>query len=480
MDNPRHIARALVWMRRALRVDDNAALWHACQDADEVIPLLVLSEDERYGRDSPRRRFVLGAIAALDETLRERGAHLHLRFGPPEREIAAACHSYNADAVYAARIYDRPAIERDTAIERELLRSGKRLVLINDRVLREPEEVRTVQGAPYRVFTPYKRRWLEMSGDVPRSFPDVGSLASVPFGSQSIPVERALPNGARGVDSGERAATRRLHEFLSESIMHYDSRRDIPGIDGTSKLSPHLALGTISPRRVYWGAQEILNRVGQRARSGVATFVSELIWREFYYQILTAFPEVLRGSFRTEFRGIRWRRADAAFNRWKAGLTGYPIVDAAMRQLKQEGWMHNRARMIVASFLTKDLHVDWRRGERYFMEHLLDADVASNNGGWQWAAGTGTDASPWFRIFNPVLQGKKFDPQGSFVRRYVPELATVPDSVIHEPWRMTQQDQENAGFRVGRSYPAKIIEHAEERAVTIALYSAVSRTQGKS
>jgi deoxyribodipyrimidine photo-lyase len=246
--------------------------------------------------------------------------------------------------------------------------------------------------------------------------------------------------------------------------------RDLPGIDGTSRLSAHLANGTISIRTVYHAVKERADRAPEKEHESIAIFINELIWREFYYQILANFPFAVDGAFREEFRSLRWSENREHFRAWAEGRTGYPIVDAAMRQLRSEGWMHNRARMIVASFLTKDLHIDWRRGEQHFFDHLIDADIASNNGGWQWTAGTGTDASPWFRIFNPVLQGEKFDPDGAYVRRYVPELSRLPANAIQKPWVLSPTEQKAAGCILGAEYPERIVRHEEERLVTLELY----------
>jgi deoxyribodipyrimidine photo-lyase len=471
MEAPKRHRRVLVWMRRAIRLDDNAALWHAMQDAEVVVPVLVLSENPSYSADTHRRLFIRRAIANLDENLRARGARLHIRVGEPEKELPLAALAYDADAVYAVRVYEEAGTQRDEKIQRTLRRVGKQLHLMKDRVLRESHEIRTGDGGSYRVFTPFKRRWLETADEAPRPFPDAGGFSSVPFAPGSLALER-IP-GFERVESGkgESAARTRLVEFLGSSLQHYADRRDLPAVEGTSRLSHHLAMGTISPRRLYWDAIDRLRKGSTGGPKGGDAFISELIWREFYYHILAAFPFVQRGSFREEFRGIAWSRSESAFERWKSGTTGYPIVDAAMRQLHEEGWMHNRTRMIVASFLTKDLHLNWQWGERYFAEQLVDLDLASNNGGWQWTAGTGTDASPWFRIFNPVLQGKRFDPDGVYVRRYVPELARVPSRRIHEPWRMTQQDQEASGCVIGRHYPRRIVEHAEVRTLTYAMYA---------
>ncbi|MCC6396814.1 MAG: deoxyribodipyrimidine photo-lyase [Bacteroidetes bacterium] len=454
-----------------MRVEDNAALWHAVREAQEVVPILVLSKNPSYNADTPRRRFVRRAITELDAQLRDRGTRLHIRFGDPEREIPAAAEAYGAGAVYAARIYDEPGVQRDARIQRALQQTGKELHLVKDRVMRESHEVLTAQGDPYKVFTPFKRRWLALSEEVARPFPDAGTMTAVTPVAGSVTVDKLGNPGYALHWVGDEAPGKRLARFLRTSLAFYDIRRDLPAADGTSKLSHHLALGTLSPRRVYWEAMDLQRSRGRSVRPAVEMFISELLWREFYYHILTAFPFVLKSSFREEFRAIPWRRSTLAFERWKDGMTGYPIVDAGMRQLNEEGWMHNRVRMVVASFLTKDLHVSWQWGERYFMDRLIDLDLASNNGGWQWVAGTGTDAAPWFRIFNPAMQGKKFDPEGAYVRRYVPELARVPARMIHEPWLMSQQDQEAFRCVLGRHYPKKLVEHAEARELTRKMYA---------
>jgi deoxyribodipyrimidine photo-lyase len=475
MKSPGKHHRIIVWMRRAIRVDDNAALWHAVQDADEVIPLLVLGENPSYSIETPRRRFIRQAISEADVQLRDRGSHLHLRIGNPEREIPAAAQYYGATAVYAASLYDEPGLKRDATIGKALRGMGVQFECVKDRVLRESHEVVTESGRPYKVFTPYKRRWLSIADELPRPYPDVGGLKEVPDTSGSTTLDRIWSggNGPRFTEAD--APSTRLSAFLKASVSLYDQRRDLPAIDGTSRLSHHLALGTLSPRTVYWAAIESTRTDASASRAGVTSFISELIWREFFYQIMAAYPIVLRTSFKEDFRGIQWLRSTAAFEHWKTGMTGMPIVDAGMRQLNHEGWMHNRVRMIVASFLTKDLHISWQWGERYFKERLLDLDLAANNGGWQWTAGTGTDASPWFRIFNPVTQAKKFDPEGTYVRKYVPELARIPAGRIHEPWKLTHQDQQAYGSIIGRQYPRIRADHSEERLVAARMYSTTQR-----
>ncbi|MGH7788290.1 MAG: cryptochrome/photolyase family protein, partial [Candidatus Binatia bacterium] len=294
-------------------------------------------------------------------------------------------------------------------------------------------------------------------GSRPRLPAPVAGLASEPLpAAADLAADCALPGG------GERTARQRLDWFLANAACHYLRDRDVPGVDGTSRLSPHLRFGTLSPRQCI-GAGLALAAADRRAAAGAQKWVDELIWREFYIALLAAHPRVLGGAFRREFGGVRWNDDAAGFRAWCEGRTGYPFVDAAMRQLVQTGWMHNRARMIVASFLTKDLLIDWRRGERFFMRWLIDGDPASNNGGWQWAASTGTDAQPYFRIFNPVLQGEKFDPAGDYVRRYVPELRGVPPRHLHQPWRAPAPP---------RDYPPPIVDHGERRVAAVARYEA--------
>ena len=276
---------------------------------------------------------------------------------------------------------------------------------------------------------------------------------------------RPDPGSPRG---GETEGLRLLDLFLQGALGRYPEDRNFPGVAGTSRLSPHLHFGTISPRTLHAGAKEI-------AADGGKKWISELAWRDFYHSILHHFPRVARESFRRELDGLAWRDDPDTLDAWKRGETGYPLVDAAMRELSTTHWMHNRARMVSASFLTKDLHVHWREGERWFEHELADADQANNNGGWQWAAGTGTDAAPYFRIFSPVLQSRRFDPDGAYIRRFVPALARVPAARIHEPWTMSAAEQEGFGCRIGRDYPAPIVDHAAERRVALSMWDAIKK-----
>jgi deoxyribodipyrimidine photo-lyase len=438
------------------------------QDGGSVVPLLCLSGDPSYNRLTHRRRFLRNVIANLDESLRQAGTSLHLRTGMLESELPAAAVAYGADAVYAVALTDPAGLERDARIERALKEIGVPFIRYPDRVLRNALEVLTGNKTPFRVFTPYKRAWLAGAEDCARPVNGPRRIQAVEPVAGTRTLDALGWTVERG--GGTAAALVRLRNFLAENAGRYANQRDLPGVDGTSKLSPYLSVGAISIRRVYRAVSDAQANAPSPFRKGMETFISELIWREFYYQILVHFPHAMKGSFRPEFASLPWSANTKHFQRWQEGMTGYPIVDAAMRQLRDEGWMHNRARMIVASFLTKDLHLNWQWGEQFFFSQLIDADLAANNGGWQWTAGTGTDASPWFRIFNPVLQGKKFDPEGAYIRRYVPELTRLPAAAIHDPWLANTQEQGAAGCIIGRDYPAPMVDHAEARIRTMALY----------
>jgi deoxyribodipyrimidine photo-lyase len=286
---------------------------------------------------------------------------------------------------------------------------------------------------------------------------------------RDLPAEPAAPR------AGEERARALLTDFLAHHTADYATRRDFPARLSTSRLSPHLHFGTISPRTIRAAAIEAWKAAPSSGRASLDRFVLELAWREFFHHALFHFPRVAEGNFRREFDRLRWHSNPAGLTAWKEGRTGFPFVDAAMRELSTTHWMHNRARMVAASFLTKDLHIDWREGEKWFERQLADADLANNNGGWQWAAGTGTDAAPYFRIFHPVLQSKKFDPDGAYVRRFVPELARVPDEKIHQPWTMTAQEQRAARCKIGADYPAPILDHARERDVALRIFEAVKK-----
>ena len=468
------MTRGLHWFRNDLRLRDNTALDALASRAEQWLPVFVLDPRLLHGRraGSPRSRFLLDCLGRLGRELEKRGFALLIREGRPEqvlprllRDTGARLLSFNEDATPFAH-------GRDAAVRQAVERMGGEIIARSDRVVFGAGEVRSTSGSAYTVYTPYRKawwkRWLEqprlplrrrrlpppIPGFPAERVPDVGA-----FDLESA--EPTLPSG------GEQAARRRLRRFLEDGAKRYPEDRDRPDLDGTSRLSPYLRFGVISVRECF-GRAEKAARAEPALRRGVAKWLDELVWREFYAAILEEHPRVLHESYRREYDAVVWNDDAKGFEAWCRGRTGYPIVDAGMRQLRATGWMHNRVRMIVASFLTKDLLIDWREGERFFFEHLVDGDPASNNGGWQWAASTGTDAQPYFRIFNPVLQGRRWDPQGQYVRRWVPELRRVPDAKVHAPWEAD---------RPAADYPPPLVDHAERRAIALERFRSARGTR---
>jgi deoxyribodipyrimidine photo-lyase len=475
------------WFRRDLRLHDNPALAAAAQaSGGQVIPLFILDDavlaSSRTG--AARVAFMLDSLRALDAALRERGSRLVLRRGSPGTTLRALAAECGAAGVTWNRDYTPYAAARDNAAVEAL--HGLDVRTFAEATILEPREVLTKAGKPYTVYTPYRRSWRarveKLRGQLLTEQP-APTLAAVPDAIVTQPLPTAADLGfatAQQLPAGGEAAGRaRLADFArgGGEIGGYAVRRDQPSLPATSRLSPYLRFGCVAPRacaRAALRAADLFDEPEQRL--GAEAWLAELAWRDFYQQILANFPYVLRGAFKRQYDSLDWENDQALFAAWCAGRTGYPIVDAAMRQLNSEAWMHNRARMIVASFLAKDLLIDWRWGERYFMRQLVDGDHAANNGGWQWAAGTGTDAQPYFRIFNPTSQGQKFDPRGAFVRRYLPELERVPDRYIHTPWAMPIAAQRRAGVLIGRDYPAPIVDHAERRVRALELYRGLKTT----
>ncbi len=469
------MGNSLWWIRRDLRLADNgalaAALAHAAPRGGAVIPVFVIDPGLAASPYWSGRRwaFLLGGLRALEADLGRRGSHLIVRRGQPEMVLAGLLAEAKADIIFAEADYSPYARARDTRIARSLP-----LRLVDGLTVQPPGAVLKADGFPYTVFTPFSKAWkarpMPAESDLlpaPDRIPTPDELAG-----ETLP---ALPLDA-GFPPGEGEAQRRLRAFASgpdAPVYAYGDGRNRLDVDGTSSLSPYLRMGMISARQAVGTAtQAIAATPDPVAARSAETWLNELIWREFYVHILAFFPGVRRTAFREGLRDIPWRNDRAEFKAWCAGRTGYPVVDAAMRQLVATGWMHNRARMIAASFLTKDLLIDWRWGERFFMRHLLDGDPAANNGGWQWTAGTGTDAAPYFRVFNPVLQGAKFDPEGAYVRRWVPELAAIPAAHIHAPWMLAPAEQARYGCVIGRDYPAPIVDHGLARQRTLAAYGA--------
>ena len=463
------------WVRRDLRLEDNQALAAATRSAQHVVPVWIFDPrllSSPYTGDK-RLAFLQEGLRALDAALRERESRLIVRRGHPVPTLKKLMEEAGASAVYAEADHSPFARRRDREVEEALP-----LRLLGGATIQPPGSVRKADGDPYVVYSPFRRTWEALSRPereellpAPETLP-WPNLAEE-MASDRIPEKPALAEGVP-FEPGEGVAHRRLRKFMEEGIYSYAKERDRLDLEGTSCLSPYLRFGMVSPRQAAVAGYEAMATAPDEAsRESAKVWLSELIWRDFYAHVLYHFPYARQHSFREKYRGLAWRDDEADFDAWRQGKTGYPVVDAAMRQLSERGWMHNRGRMIVASFLTKDLLLDWRKGERWFMQQLVDGDPAANNGGWQWAAGTGTDAAPYFRIFNPTSQGKKHDPDGVYVRRYVPELAKVPDEFIHTPWEMPAGVQKEAGCTVGEDYPAPMVDHQDARERALDAYKAV-------
>ncbi|KXU88372.1 deoxyribodipyrimidine photolyase [Paraburkholderia monticola] len=483
----------LVWFRRDLRCTDHAALYYALKHCERVWCVFVFDTtilqpivDTWRARhpDEPvqdrRIDFILASLTELDGALRAHGGGLVVLYGDPAELVPKLAAQMRVDAVFANHDYEPAAIERDAAVGERLAEAGRQWLTFKDQTIFERDELLNGQGKPFAVFTPYKNAWLKQlsafdlkpypvetyanhlappPGKLDRHLPTLDQLGFAPSNLADL----RLPAGMSG-------AQQLLDDFLTR-IDSYAERRDYPAAKGPSYLSVHLRFGTVSIRTLARLAYEMSL---QPDGNGAATWLSELIWRDFYFMVLAHHPRIAKGApYKPEYEHLRWekgRAADEAFAAWCDGRTGYPLVDAAMLQLNQTGYMHNRLRMVTASFLAKDLGIDWRLGERYFADLLNDFDFSANNGGWQWAASTGCDAQPYFRIFNPVTQSEKFDPDGRFIKRYLPQLAKLPAKWIHAPWLAGAERLAEFGVVLGENYPEPIVDHAQARERTLARY----------
>ena len=459
----------LIWFRRDLRLFDNTALQTAVRRGLPVAGAYVFDSGESpvIRQNHRRRSFIYDSVAAFQTALQTKNVPLYVLHGQAETEIPKLAAQLHAEAVVCADEDEPQAAARDNRIWHTLNAEGREMVRVDDHAVLPKAAVMTHNGRPYTVFTPYKKAWLETytrlfgQWQPADDWPALAALQSrLP---ETVRQNARLPTPEEiGINhqptlfaGGEEAAQKQLGSFL-EHIGRYHLARDFPAQKGTSRLSPYLSHGMLSPRHLVFLAK-------QSDSEGAGVWLGELIWREFFKQILFHYPNTAEESFRQEYRAIAWENNPQWFERWKAGQTGYPIVDAAMRQLKHSGWIHNRLRMIAASFLVKDLLIDWRWGEAWFAGQLIDYDLAANNGGWQWAAGTGCDAQPYFRVFNLVLQSQKFDPDGQFIRRHIPELAHLGKDLIHSPWL--------AGASIDtHGYPEPMVSHAQQREKALALF----------
>jgi deoxyribodipyrimidine photo-lyase len=475
------MSRSLVWFRRDLRDFDHSALYHALKNTSAVYCVFVFDTeilDQLTDKQDSRVAFIWESIKELKNDLLVNGGDLIVRYGKATEEIPNLAKQLKVQAVYSNRDYEPSAIQRDAKVASKLADFGVSFHQYKDQVIFEQEEILTQIGKPYSVFTPYKNAYLKKLDDfylkpylTDRYFKNLAKPEASPLipletmGFEGVPLANLkLPTGM----SGGKAL---FNDFVSR-IQRYHETRNFPSVKGVSYLSVHLRFGTVSIRHL---ARIALTQGGV----GAETWLSELIWRDFYFQILYHRPDLADGhAYKTEYDAICFENDASLFRAWCEGSTGFPLVDAAMRQLNQTGYMHNRLRMLTASFLVKDLLIDWRWGERYFAEKLIDFDFSANNGGWQWAASTGCDAQPYFRIFNPITQSRKFDPKGQFIRRYVPELARCSDDEIHEPWRISSIKQQNLLTNSEWDYPMPIVNHAESRSKVIDLYKKTIKSKG--
>jgi deoxyribodipyrimidine photo-lyase len=480
----------LVWFRRDLRVSDNAALALALERCATVHCVFVFDTDilDPLPRADRRVEFIHASVVELDIALRKLSGQpaggLIVRHGKSSDEIPRLARSLQVQAVFAARDYEPAALVRDAQIATTLDATGIAFQNVKDHVVFEGREILTQSGHPYGVYTPYWRAWVKQCGDAPPPAVDSTSgierLAARPASfASAVPTLEQLgfePTNlsALGIQAGASGAQQLLDHF-KERMDRYGETRDFPSVKGPSYLGVHLRFGTVSIRQLV----NLAWRHSAKGSEGAQVWLKELVWREFYFQVLSNFPHVATSAFKPEYDRIEWARgtlADALFEAWCAGRTGYPLVDAAMLQLNTSGYMHNRLRMVAGSFLVKHLGIDWRKGERYFARMLNDFDLSANNGGWQWVSSSGCDAQPYFRIFNPVTQSEKFDAQGKFIRRYLPQLAGLDNKAIHAPWLAKPEQRRAAGITLGGNYPWPIVDHAEARAGTLERYAVVKKT----
>lgn len=479
---------AIMWFRNDLRVADNPALAAAAASGHPLICLYIHDEEtpglRRLG--GAARWWLHGSLAALASSLEKRGASLTIVRGAAEAIFAALLESRALRSAFWNRRYDTAGVATDARIKARLKDNDVSCQSFNGSLLHEPWETATAAGTPMRVFGPFWRA-AQAKGDpaaptpAPRklkgaTWRNVKNVAAVSL--SSLQLQPSKPNWAKAFPTrwtpGEDGARERIADFIDEALHGYAAARDRPDKDGSSRLSPHLRFGEISPRQIWHSiVQKRLSQTDAAPASDAAKFLTELGWREFSYHLLFHNPELATKNFQPRFDRFPWRASEEHLNAWRKGLTGYPIVDAGMRQLWSIGWMHNRVRMIAASFLIKHLLIDWRDGEQWFWDTLVDADPANNPASWQWVAGTGADAAPYFRVFNPTLQGEKFDPGGVYVREWVPELSALPNDLIHRPWAATAEELRAADIALGETYPKPIVDHAAARARALSALSSI-------
>ena len=479
------MSSAIIWLRRDLRLHDNPAWHYAAQAHDTVIPVYIHAPDEEspWQPGAASRWWLHHSLQSLQAALRERGERLIIRQGDSLTQLRSLLEASQADAVYWNRLYDPATRNRDQQIKQALREEGWQADSFNSALLWEPWTVKTQAGEPYKVFTPFWKACCRHLPTPPLAAPDVlappandvlNQLASLPLEALELRPKISWDGGLQSSwQVGETGAWTRLEQVCEQVVDDYSNTRNLPALDGVSRLSPHLHFGELSPRQIWQAVAERFDGTPLEHLSAAA-YLRELGWREFAHHVLFYWPESPVQAMNERFRAMPWRQDYAAdLARWQHGRTGIPLVDAGMRELWQTGWMHNRVRMIVASFLSKNLLIPWQEGTRWFWDTLVDADLANNSMGWQWTAGCGVDAAPYFRVFNPVRQGEQFDPDGDYVRRWVPELAAVPIRWVHQPWNLPVEQQRQAKFQPGVSYPLPIVDLAASRKRALGAYEQI-------
>ena len=465
MTNP-----SILWFRVDLRLSDNPAFQKAIELGKPIIPIYILDDDDANNRKLgvASKWWLHNSLQSIHSELEKIGSKILFFKGNAEDVIKKIIDETDADTILWNRRYEPWAVKRDKSIKENLISQSKNVFSFNGSLLYEPWEIKSKIGNPLKVFTPFKRALLN-KGDVFEVSKSPNTIQSPSLWPSSLNIDdldlvknkSSTNKFANSWKPGSKTAKAKLISFKKNNIHNYNKDRDIPSVLGTSKLSPHLRFGEISPKEIFIAMNDL------EENDGVLTYKSEIIWREFAHNLLWYFPDIHEKPIKNEFSKFTWDKSQSNFDLWTKGMTGYPIVDAGMRELWSTGWMHNRIRMVTASFLTKHLLLPWQMGEKWFWNTLLDADPASNTSGWQWVSGSGADAAPYFRIFNPIIQGQKFDPKGEYVKKFIPELKNLPSKFIHEPWKADSALLKKSDIKLGETYPLPIVDHkfARERAL---------------
>lgn len=469
---------AIFWFRQDLRLSDNPALTKACNAHDDVIYLYILDENAQRPLGGAQRWWLHHSLTSLAESLKKKSAVLTLCSGKADDVLAKLANQHKVEAVYWNRVFTPYQQHCDDKIQQKLERNGIEVTIYHDHLLLDPDDVKNKSGGYFKVYTPFSKNMKKMVTEVevlnaPRKCPQKSHVKMDNLSDwQLLPTKPDWSEGFSHWTVGEAAAKRKLLAFTKEPIKHYADERDRPDWQSTSQLSPHIHFGEISIRQAW---EVVKNTEAQQPgyQKGIDVFTNQLLWREFSYYLLHYFPDLQTKNYRSDFDKFRWCKSKKLLRAWQKGQTGYPMVDAGMRQLWQTGFMHNRLRMITASFLTKHCLIHWTEGEKWFWDTLVDADTANNSAGWQWVAGCGADAAPYFRIFNPIIQGSKFDPNGDYIRQWCPELAKLPNKYLFFPADAPESVLKEAGVTIGKEYPAPVVNHADARAEAMLRYRAL-------